>query len=310
MVSAILWPFVCLFNIAWSILSYLLFWHILLVILVASWTFILLFSYPIYTLSCRLPFTTEMCNSTWCSTSDPSPIFSIKESIFAEAINSTHNGFTNALYEVNPLVTLPYRLHYTDDRLQDARWLIESSEIPSRTPLIQVIVQHLETSGHVRDDLSMFIAQVEGKIDFVLLITDWTIQDLTRIAQHIQMPKNPSVADATLSTQNDFIPYNHGRILFNYVTAVILSDFVLRSYKAFYRSFPKASADTAIRSVVSTFVMYIDEISPRIIVLTSQADELLANIKRLQTNLDNIHSVLVHDTRSLSTSRAVIEDQR
>jgi len=142
------------------------------VILVASWTFILLFSYPIYTLSCRLPFTTEMCNSTWCSTSDPSPIFSIKESIFAEAINSTHNGFTNALYEVNPLVTLPYRLHYTDDRLQDARWLIESSEIPSRTPLIQVIVQHLETSGHVRDDLSMFIAQVEGKIDFVLLITD------------------------------------------------------------------------------------------------------------------------------------------
>ncbi len=82
------------------------------------------------------------------------------------------------------------------------------------------------------------------------------------------------------------------------------------SYKAFYRSFPKASADTAIRSVVSTFLMYIDEISPRIIVLTCQADELLANIKRLQTDLDNIHSVLVHDTRSLSASRAVIEDQK
>lgn len=124
------------------------------------------------------------------------------------------------------------------------------------------------------------------------------------------MSKNPSVAGSTRSTPNDLIPYNHARILFNYATAVILPDFVLRSYKAFYRSFPKASADTAIRSVVSTFVMYIDEISPRIIVLTSQADELLANIKRLQTDLDNIHSVLVHDTRSLSASRAVIEDQR
>ncbi len=303
-VSLILWSFVCVYKTARWILPYLFYCYIFLCALVLSWRIV---SYPF----CHLPFTTEFCDSTWCTISDSSTISSrTNRSAFDEAINSTYTGFTNAIHEGSPLVTLPYRLLYADDALWDARWLIESSELSSRTRLVRIIVQYLEVSGPVRDDLYMFIAQVGGTIDFVLLVIDWTVQDLTQITQQTETLKNPSVTMLTHSTIKDLIPYDHARVLLDYATAVVFPDFLFRSSKALYGSLSKASAGTATNSVVSAFTTYISEISPRITVLISQADELLANLKGLHADLDSIRSVTVYDNRSLSASRAVIEEQR
>ena len=231
------------------------------------------------------------------------------ESTFSGAVNSTHVKFATAMHECNPLITLPYRLLHTDEALRDARWLIESSDVPSRALLIQVIVQYLNISEPVRDDLSTFTANVGKTIDFVLLVTDMTIQDLTRISQQTGLPESPGVPVPT-STTKDLTPYGHARVLLGDATAIAFPDFFFQPLKEFYRSFSKASASTAMNLVVSAFTVYIDEISPKIIVLISQVDELLANLKRLQADLDNIRQVTGNDKRSLSESCAVIEDQR
>ena len=305
---AILLPLV---SIVRGILPFIIYSYILLVLLALAWTTIMVPFCHVYSLFCKLPYTTEYCSLDRCALSTPSAIPPTqKESTFGEAINSTHTEFSKVLHEGNPLITLPFMLIETDDALRATRWSILMSELPSRIPLAEGIQEYLDGSRLVRYDLAKFTARVGGAIDFVLLITDMTVEELAQITGQTKMPKKSKVVGGIDSMTEDLTLHNHSPMLIDYVMAFVFPDSLARLLRDFYAMFPNILVEPASKSVVSAVTVYINEISPRIFELLNQANVLLIDLQILQTNLDNIRSMTTIDTQSLSASRSIIENQR
>lgn len=255
---------------------------------------------PSLSLLCLFPFAamTPVCPASFCF-DQRAPMNNIT---ISETIKSANENLTRALYEGHPLMSMSKVLMDTDNALHEARWLVESSDIPSRFDLVQALEQYDENSDTTQEDLSAFTAKTGSTIDHLLQHIDWAVQSLTTIDAEFSQP-NPDLS------RFPQLQAPRGFGLIHYTRAMLIPS--IRSRLPFSILWtPPSHAAMARFLVMQEFTLYIHEITPYLGELTLMASKLFASLQVLKTDLETIRTITSHDQRTTHILRHAIESKR